>query len=106
MTNPFDVLDNRLSVIENLLVKIQTAATARPTPAPNEDEYLYIEDFANEFKIAVPTIRRHAKRIGYSKFGRRLMFRRSDILIWLDSKKVKGRVQIQNEAIERLKGRQ
>jgi hypothetical protein len=104
MNNPFEVLETRLSNIESLLLNIQAGATAAPAPAaPKSEDYLHIEDIQQEFKIPIPTIRRHAKRIGFIKFGRRLMFRRGDILRWLEANEHKGRVQVQSEAIERLK---
>jgi hypothetical protein len=106
MNNPFEVLETRLSNIESILLNIQTVASAAPaTAAPKQDEYLFIEDLQKNFKIAVPTIRRHAKRIGFVKFGKRLMFRRSDVLRWLEANEVKGRAQIQSEAIDRLKAK-
>jgi hypothetical protein len=104
MNNPFEVLETRLSNIESILLTIQNTASAAPAPAaPKKDEYLFIEDLQTEFKIPVPTIRRHAKRIGFTKFGKRLMFRRTDILKWLEANEVKGRAQIQSEALDRLK---
>ena len=102
MTNIFfEVLEARLSSIESLLLNLQKPAP----PAQSAEDYLHIEKVYQDYNIPVPTVRRHKKSIGYIRFGRRLMFRRSDVLRWLEANEYRSRASIQQAAIDRMKNK-
>ena len=104
MLNPFESLETRLSNIESILLHLsKQPAPVAPAEINNPDELLTIEELSKEIKTPIPTIRRKADKIGFIKHGRRLLFRRSDVIRFLEANSVKGRAQIQSEAIQRLK---
>lgn len=102
--NPFEVLEARLSSIESLLLNLQKPAPPA-TVVQSAEDYLHIEKVYQDYNIPVPTVRRHKKSIGYIRFGRRLMFRRSDVLRWLEANEYRSRASIQQAAIDRMKNK-
>ena len=102
MENPFETILNRISDLERQIQALNSKISP-PAAQNNTDENLTIEELSEAIKTPIPTIRRKANQIGFIKHGRRLLFRRSVIQRFMEANAVKGRAQVQSEAIERLK---
>ncbi len=82
MVNPYEVIDRRLSAIEQVLQELRQQNTNQATP-----------DEIGGIKLAAQVTRLSAARIytlvskrliPHKKRGNRLTFRRSELLNWLD----------------------
>lgn len=104
MNNPFEIIEARLSNIENLLLDIKHA----PPPLSNHpegDELLNVLQVAELLNLSVPTIygKVHNSEIPYSKQGKRLYFSRMEIMDWIKvSHKQKTWAASEIEAIDRM----
>lgn len=81
MQNPFQVLDNRLSNIESLLLDIKHKA---PTPsAPNDaEEYLTREETAKLLKCSLPTLWEWTRKdlLQSYRIGNKVRYKRSEVM--------------------------
>lgn len=77
MTNPFELLNNRLENIENLLHSIRTDATRPAEP----EELLTREQTAKKLKVDLATLHRWSKseKLKPVGIGHRVYYRLSDI---------------------------
>lgn len=81
--NPFDELSNKLDRIEKRLDQISD-----DKQAPKEgDALLTIDEAAAYLKIAKKTLYQYTSRriIPYIKPGKHLLFKKADLLTWLNS---------------------
>ncbi|MGZ0017669.1 helix-turn-helix domain-containing protein [Yeosuana sp. AK3] len=98
MNNPFETLDKRLSNIESILLDIKH--TPKTEQQPETESPLGIKDVSNLIGKTVPTIYSYCQRneIPYSKNGNRLIFWKSEIILWLKSGKVKTLQELEADA--------
>jgi excisionase family DNA binding protein len=101
--NPFEVLDQRLISIERILSLMQTNQSA-PTPK-NDESLLEALEVAKIIKTPVTTVYRKAQKIGYIKHGKRLLFKRSDVMAYLEKYAHKSLSDRKIQALEALKER-
>jgi excisionase family DNA binding protein len=68
-------------------------------------EYLSIEEASEVIHLAKPTIYglTHRSAIPHLKKGRKLWFKRSELLSWLDSGRIQTKEEIEEEAIAHLR---
>jgi excisionase family DNA binding protein len=61
-------------------------------PCPPEGEFLNTKQVAQYLKVSLATIRlwTYQRRIPFVKLGRRILFKRSEIELWVDNRKVKA----------------
>jgi len=104
--NPFEVLDQRLISIERILLLMQTNQSA-PTPKNDESllEILEAPEVGKIIKAPVTTVYRKAPEIGYIKHGKRLLFKRSDVMAYLEKYAHKSLSDRKIQALEALKER-
>jgi excisionase family DNA binding protein len=105
MTNPFEVIDARLSNIENLLLDIKH----KPDPGnhPESDNILSIEQAANFLNLSKLTLYGKVSRreLPVSKRGKRLYFLRSELEQYIKSGHKKTVDELKMEASETMKRR-
>lgn len=78
MTNPFELLNNRLENIENLLHSLKTDTTRPPEP----EELLTREQTAKKLKVDLATLHRWSKtgKLKPVGIGHRVYYRLSEIM--------------------------
>jgi len=93
MNNPFELIEARLSSIENLLINLNECQTT-DTTAP-VDELLTIEQAADFLSLSVPTLytKTSAKSIPFMKRGKRLYFSRTELIDYLKEGRSKTRAE-------------
>ncbi len=101
--NPFEVLDQRLINIERILSLMQSTQSA-PPKKPDES-LLEALEVAEIIKSPVTTVYRKAPKIGYIKHGKRLLFKRSDVMAYLQKYEHKSLSDRKIQAMEALKER-
>jgi excisionase family DNA binding protein len=82
MTNPFEVLDERLSNIESLLLDIK-----HPQRPPEPSDRCQLKDACEITGLSKAAIYKmtHEKTLPHAKFGSRLIFSRRSLIAWVDS---------------------
>jgi excisionase family DNA binding protein len=96
MDNPFEFIIERLNALDR---KISILMESGNDKYPVQDEFLNIEEvarFINESKSSVYS-RTSSRNIPFYKRGKRLMFKKSEIMSWLESGKKKTRSEIARE---------
>lgn len=98
MTNPFEIIENRLSNIELLLTNLNQ----QPAPQPEPDRWMTVEEL-REYLPEHPQVQTiytgcAVKRIPFNKQGKRLYFLKSEIDAWLKSGRRKTFAEIQADA--------
>lgn len=76
MNNPFEIIDSRLSNIENLLLDLK-----HPPASKQSDEYITRKEAADILHITLPTLNNRTtegKLKGY-RMGRRVLYKRGEI---------------------------
>lgn len=105
MNNPFEIIDSRLSNIENLLLDIKHQP--KDTVANQEsDSLLTVEDAANFLHLSVPTIYTKISKgelpVIKNNGSKRCYFLKSDLITYLKSgraktvKKIEGSDDLEN----------
>ena len=86
--NPFTVIIERLRAIEE---KISVLLELNQKDYPKPDELLDIQQVANLINESVSSVyvRTSKRTIPFYKRGKRLIFKRSDIMEWIESGKKK-----------------
>ena len=104
MENPFEIIDARLSRIENLLLNLKPLAIEN---SPEPETVLLIKQVAELIKLSVPTIYGYVSRreIPHYKKGKRLYFFKTEILDWIKEDRKKTHSEIAAEANTYLKKR-
>lgn len=88
MSNPFEILDARLSNIETMLLEIRLKPDS-PNHDPQEDEVLDVAQTAKLTKLAKQTIYTLSStgKLPHYKGPKKIWFLRSEILAWIKSNK-------------------
>jgi excisionase family DNA binding protein len=95
MTNPF-------TEIEKQLTEISLKLDALVTPGNNQPEYLTIDQAAEFLKLSKGAIYKRTmnETIPFQRNGRKLLFRRSDLMLWVNNQ-TPQRKAFQGVTIER-----
>lgn len=96
MTNPFELLESRLSNIESILLDLKHTPTVQPVFQPDPEPLIYgIKGLAEFLKVSIPTAQKikSSGRVPYSQAERTIIFRKDEVLNALSnkSKKIGGR---------------
>ena len=104
MTNPFEILEARLSNIENLLLDLKHNSKD-PIPQQDIEELLTVKQAAELLKLSVPTIYGYVQRaeIPVSKRGKRLYFSKQELLDWVKEGRKRTLSEIEHEANSRIR---
>ena len=97
MNNPFEVIEARLSNIENLILDLKhKPQKVEPT---NQPEILTVKELSKFLNLQRSTIYGyvHNRKIPFIKRGKVLYFEKSKILDWLRTYRQKTADEIQNE---------
>jgi excisionase family DNA binding protein len=104
MTNPYEVLFQKMSNIESILIQIQKHnKPSKSAPPDIDDPLLTVDETALVTRTPKPTIYRKADQIGYIRHGKRILFRKSDVLKFLEANRKKGRVELHDHVVDNLK---
>jgi ABC-type enterochelin transport system ATPase subunit len=103
--NPFEVIDQRLSNIESLLIDIKHKSVNVSNEKKELSERILIKECSEITNLAEATIRTlaHFKKIPYHKEGKFLVFKRSEIISWLDNGRPSNAQQIADDYIKSKK---
>lgn len=104
MTNPFEILEERLIRIENLLADLKLTIQKQNTQKEAE-ELLTVKQAAALLNIALPTLYGYTSRmeIPVSKKGKRLYFSKRELLEWVKEGRQKTRFEIERETNVRIR---
>jgi len=99
MNNPFEVIEARLSRIENLILDLKHKPTkVEPTDQP--EQLLTIQEAAEFLCLTVPTLYSKCSKneLPYMKRSKRLYFSRTELLEYLKDGRKKSNAEIEQEA--------
>ena len=98
MTNPFEVIEQRLTNIEALLINIKHLPHLNYSQ--EDDKILTIDKAAEFLHLSVPTIYGlvHESKVPHSKKGKRLYFFKTELEEWIKAGKRKTISEITAEA--------
>lgn len=99
MSNPFEVLETRLSNIENLLLDLKHKPE-KAEPKPEPEQLLTIQQASEFLSLSVPTIYSKVSKdeLPYMKRSKRLYFSRTELLEYLKEGRKKSTAEIEQEA--------
>jgi excisionase family DNA binding protein len=99
MENPFEIINERLNRIEYMLNDLAKINYSRSEKEIANDEIFTIEKVAKYLNLSVPTIYGyvHRRQIPHYKLGKRLYFKKAEILELIDKKKIKTTEEIEAE---------
>lgn len=86
--NPFEAIDTRFNSLESLVLDIkELLANKSSTPSTNDDEILTVRQASTLLNLAVPTIYAltSSRTLPHSKRGKKLYFRKNELLAWIQS---------------------
>ena len=100
MENPFEEIIQRLERIELLLINQQS----RSTQESEEDEILNVQEAAAFVGEAVATIygRTSKREIPHYKKGKKLYFKKPELIEWIEGGKVKTAQELVQEVRDRI----
>jgi excisionase family DNA binding protein len=104
MSNPFEVIEARLSSIENLILDLKHQPTkVEPTDQP--EQLLTIQEAAEFLSLTVPTMYSKVSKgeLPVMKRSKRLYFSRTELLEYLKDGRKKSNAEIEAEAKAYLK---
>jgi len=99
MNNPFEVIEARLSSIENLILDLKHQPTkVEPTDQP--EQLLTIQEAAEFLSLTVPTMYSKVSKgeLPVMKRSKRLYFSRTELLEYLKDGRKKSNAEIEQEA--------
>jgi excisionase family DNA binding protein len=99
MNNPFEVIEARLSNIENLILDLKHQPTkVEPTDQP--EQLLTIQEAAEFLSLTVPTMYSKVSKgeLPVMKRSKRLYFSRTELLEYLKDGRKKSNAEIEQEA--------
>ncbi len=102
ITNPFAEIDNRLARIENTIRRIEGRITLSPPHQRLDGDLLTLNELSKILRTPKATLYRKAPDIGYTKIGKRLLFKRSDVENYIRRGRI-SRADVENTAIDKLK---
>ena len=99
MNNPFEVIEARLSSIENLLLDLKHKPQA-VTPTNQTEQLLNIQEAAEFLSLTVPTMYSKVSKgeLPVMKRSKRLYFSRTELLEYLKEGRKKSNAEIEQEA--------
>jgi len=103
MTNPFEIIEARLSIIEALLIDLKHSPKKQAAPA-DDDELLTIQEAAKFLNLSVATLYGYSSRleVPFCKRSKRLYFSKKSLLAWIKEGKRKTAAEIASEADQYL----
>lgn len=103
--NPFKDLGNRLQRVENLLTQLVRSGEQQPTQEEAE-QILTVEQTAQLLHLSKKTIyeRVRARTLPFYRDGKRILFKRSELLAYLDTQKVSTLTELNRMAQGALNG--
>jgi excisionase family DNA binding protein len=104
MNNPFEVIEARLSSIENLILDLKHKPTkVEPTDQP--EQLLTIQEAAEFLSLTVPTMYSKVSKgeLPVMKRGKRLYFSRTELMEYVKAGRKKSNAEIEAEAEKYLK---
>ncbi|WP_291099357.1 MULTISPECIES: helix-turn-helix domain-containing protein [unclassified Flavobacterium] len=95
MENPFEIILEKLNSIEKAIEKLNAVSN-------DEQEFMNLEQVSSFIGLAKPSVYGliHERKIPYFKTGKRLYFKKSDIVNWITSTRVKTKQEIEQMANE------
>lgn len=98
MDNPFQELYERLDRIEGLLVIVKD--NKAPESEDEEERLLNVREAARYLGDAVATLygRTSKNEIPFYKRGKKVYFKKSELLAWIEEGRVKSQSEIMDEA--------
>lgn len=98
MNNPFEVIEARLSSIENLILDLKQPTKVEPTEQP--EQLLTVQEAAQFLSLTVPTMYSKVSKgeISVMKKSKRLYFSSTDLLEYVKSGRKKSNAEIEQEA--------
>jgi excisionase family DNA binding protein len=95
MENPFEIILEKLNSIEKAIEKLNTSSNIG-------DDFMNIEQVSSFIGLAKPTVYGlvHKRQIPYFKVGKRLLFKKSNIVNWITSSKVTTKEELNQLADE------
>lgn len=106
MENPFELINERLQKIEDLLQ--QLLQQEPPVVEENfSNQLMSVEEVAKYIGLSKPTIytMKSNKDIPFIKTGKKLLFRRKDIDEWLNKHRYRTKDEIYEEASREFKSK-
>lgn len=100
MNNPFEVIETKLSNIEDLLLDLKHQPT-KVEPTETTEQLLTIDEIAKILHLTKPTIySKHSRGEipGVCKRNKRLYFQKQVIIDWIKEGRVKSDAEIEDEA--------
>jgi len=103
MNNPFEVIEARLSSIENLILDLKQPTKVEPTEQP--EQFLTIQEAAKFLNLTVPTIYSKVSKgeLPVMKRSKRLYFSSSELMDYLKKGRKKSKAEIEAAAEDYLK---
>lgn len=98
MNNPFEVIEARLSGIENLILDLKQTTKAEPTEQP--EQLLTVQEAAQFLNLTVPTIYSKVSKgeLPVMKRSKRLYFSSTELMEYLKEGRKKSNAEIEQEA--------
>jgi excisionase family DNA binding protein len=98
MNNPFEVIEARLSSIENLILDLKQPTKVEPTEQP--EQLLTVQEAAQFLSLAVPTIYSKVSKgeLPVMKRSKRLYFSSTELMEYLKEGRKKSNAEIEQEA--------
>jgi len=98
MNNPFEVIEARLSSIENLILDLKQPAKVEPTEQP--EQLLTVQETAQFLNLTVPTIYSKVSKgeLPVMKRSKRLYFSSTELMEYLKEGRKKSNAEIEQEA--------
>jgi len=99
MSNPFEVIDERLSNIESILLDLTNGKDT--SPVSDQDNLLTVPEAAKFLSLSVPTVYGmiHKREIPFMKpkGGKRVYFSKQELLEWMKGSRKSTRAEIKGE---------
>lgn len=98
MNNPFEVIEARLSSIENLILDLKQPTKVEPTEQP--EQLLTVQEAAQFLNLTVPTIYSKVSKgeLPVMKRSKRLYFSNIELMEYLKEGRKKSNAEIEQEA--------
>ena len=99
MNNPFEVIEARLSSIENLILDLKhKPQMVEPNEQP--EQLLTVQEAADYLSLTVPTLYSKCSRseLPFMKRGKRLYFSSTELMEYLKEGRKKSNAEIEQEA--------
>ena len=99
MNNPFELIDARLSSIEDVLLNIKHQPK-EVEPSKTPEQFLTIQEAAQLLHLTVPTLYSKVSRreLPVMKRGKRLYFSKSELIDYIKEGRKKSNFEIEQDA--------